>query len=816
MTKNPRKTRQTTPIHAINHPQNHQKTTLTNIVDTALFLFCCILVAGRCHIHESFPTTWRVVGPVVSVAIGQGQTTAMLTFAGLTCTAAFIWLATHLRSPQFHWRKTALIGPFALLTLASIISTLLASNKHTAIVAALTLLSNTLLAILLIQLLDSPTRQRLLLCAIAATGVAMAYRCWEQHHYEIPVVLNEHAKNPDAALLAQGIEPNTYAASQFLERLESRDVGGYFAISNSAAAFFILSIAATAALIAQGLTHRPRPPQQYLLTTLGTIALILQLIGLTLTHSKGGIGALITGTALLAVLWLARNWLSRHWRTAIITAVVIILAAITVVATYGIAHDRLPTASMWVRWQYWQSSAAMIADHWFTGVGPANFGNHYTQYMNPAAPEVVQDPHSFPIALWTQWGLLSIIALAWAALAIAIKLASPPLPTTQPSIENTKDSVAASGRRSVDGEHQKLAWLPHALLITLGIIAIRLATTDLTGTTSANERNSVYIMAFIIPAIIYLAAFAATWTSTASLPSTTPMEQPSNTPTLILAVAILAFLLHNCIDFAIFQPGINTCFFALVAAALAQRLQTNHQPHLSLTPSPRTRWTAAILSLAAVAALWTLIIIPATRCQSTLKKAQDYAVRTNQLRQAIAAAESASTFNTLDPDGPHLAARLYYRWWSQDPTNTALLERADHAMTQAAQRNPARFTYYKQLSDIYHQAAIQNPQLPQSQHYSDRALEYLTRALDLYPGKSELLIQYGRLLESANRPSDALSAYKKAITIDDDFLIQQRALWPDRPQLFTRLTPQQRKLAKDRIKALNPNQHSVPTNKPPM
>ena len=114
----------------------------------------------------------------------------------------------------------------------------------------------------------------------------MAYRCWEQHHYEIPALLEAHAQNPTAALLTEGIEPNTYAASQFFERLQSRDVGGYFAISNSAAAFFILSITATGALIAQGLTRRPRHSQQWLFTTLGTLALILQLAGLHRPHNQ--------------------------------------------------------------------------------------------------------------------------------------------------------------------------------------------------------------------------------------------------------------------------------------------------------------------------------------------------------------------------------------------------------------------------------------------------------------------------------------------------------------------------------------------------
>jgi len=230
-----------------NHPNR-----ATELVDNILLLVLVVAAAVRCQISESLAAGWRVTGPVSPADISGAAVTSMLLFAGIIITAGAVWLAVHIKDGQLDWRKSALLIPLVLLTAAGGFSGTAASNKSAALVGAVNLLSQVALAILLVQLLDRPGKRRLLLAAIAATGLVMAQRCWEQYLEEIPHTIAMYNANPNEILAGQGLEPGTYQADQYARRLMSRDVGGYLLISNTAAAFFILSLGATLALISAG------------------------------------------------------------------------------------------------------------------------------------------------------------------------------------------------------------------------------------------------------------------------------------------------------------------------------------------------------------------------------------------------------------------------------------------------------------------------------------------------------------------------------------------------------------------------------------
>jgi len=386
-----------------------------------------------------------------------------------------------------------------------------ASNKHTARVEIWNLLSITLLGILLIQLLNAPWKRRFLLCVLAATGVVMGHRCWEQNSHELTEVEKTFLEDPNQALLKQDILPGTYAAQQYANRVFSRDIRGFFGVSNTAAAFFILSIIATAALILDRVRKKNFSQDWHFLLA-GALLLLIQIVGLWLTQSKGGIVSFLTAMFLLGIFWLARKSLQRHWRKVIIVCIVLTIAAVVVVAAYGMVHDRLPTNSMWVRWQYWKASANMISDHWLTGVGPQNFGDYYLRYMDPAAPEQVKDPHCLPISLWSQWGIFSLLGLVWAVIAITIRLARPCAKIQTSNEIPNKDMnsnaniIASSPSQTPPPTEPKKLWV-YGILISVGIVLLRLAVSNLSGCESPAEKYSVLVISFLIPSAIWLAAF---------------------------------------------------------------------------------------------------------------------------------------------------------------------------------------------------------------------------------------------------------------------------------------------------------------------
>jgi len=749
-------------------------------IDNIFLILLVILVAGRCQINETLAGS-RITdtsGPY----IGSAQTTAMLIFAGLVFTIALSWLSLKIITATFSWRGTCLIIPTLLLLAGSVLGSLSASDKHIAFVTSATILSQLLLAIILIQLLNKQWKRRLVLAAIAATGLVTAYHCWEQIQYDIPQTVAKFEKDPAAFMRAQGIEPDSYAAYQFTGRLKSRDVSGYFTTSNVTASFFILSIAAALALISsrrqnhdgQLLSETHNIPISTLLTVL---VLALQIAALLITKSKGAIASWAVSILLLTIIWRYRTFLIRHRLPALCTGAAIITIGIGLIVTHGLYHGRLPGNSMWLRWQYWQAGAAMIADHWLTGVGPGNFGLYYTKYMIAAAPEVITDPHCLPVALWSQWGAFGIAGFILAGLLTCRRLSAPDNNNTPATpTDNTVGS--------------RLIWLC-SLTLTIGIVVIRRAAGNLSGLES-DELYSIYLLYFLVPAAIWLAGFFLMTRLIAKSSQQNYDSPPCHMDTLIISCGLFGFLLHNSIDLAIFQPGVGTCFMAMLAVALANKQPDNQNIPSTTCTYSTGRTIVTLLLLTATVAMWAKVLIPACTAQNCIDHASE------QLPQnpaaALTALDKADSLYPYDPRSAYYRSRIYDAMWQEAPAGPEkdiLLEKTTASLLNAISRDPANFRYYSRLGSIYQTAAQQN----NSPELLALACDYAHQALEHYPAKSELLINYGLLLIETGKADQAKAFLERALKIEQDFIDQQKQMYPDRLELIPRLSPQLRDTA---------------------
>jgi len=782
---------------------------LIEVTDNILLLVSGALIAGRCQINESFPLVWRLTRTPPTPDIGGAEVTSMVVFAALISTAAMVWLAVRAISGTITWRKTALVLPLLVMLAAGIFSVSGASNKNTALIAALNLLSQMVLAILLVQLLNTSWKQRLILCVVAATGISLAYRCAEQHFYDIPSTIKMFEENPQESLQIHGIEAGTYHAQQYIDRIKSRDVGGYFAISNTAASLFILSIMATLALVLDKIKWSSR----HWLIIIGTLAILVQIAGLLITKSKGGIGASAAALGLLVILWCGRRFFRRHWRSTIVVTVALAILAIVAIAGHGLHYGRLPGNSMWVRWQYWNSGGAMIADHWLRGVGPENFGTYYTQYISPAAPEVVKDPHCFLMAIWCGWGLLGLFGFLWAIMAVCVHLARPrdtasQQPATAMEQTNRRDTT------QIDSADTFGKWWLWGLAVAVTVVSIRISVSDLSCIAS-DIKPSVYLVSFIVPAIVWLISFILL--DKEGLCRTDAAAQINNhhsIGSLILGCGLLGFLLHNTIDFAIFQPGLGTCFFALAATAMTLRRPDNlglpATTQMEIGKSRLSRVIIVTTALAVVAGLWIKVVFPVSAGYQQMQQAQFWASKADELAQTAQKTQSYQTENDMreywfrlqqaqwnamqatdtnkhDPEGSYFLAMLCsLEWTNSQYQNDSLLESSIRYFHEAIRRDPANFKYYQQLSDLYHKAACHHPK---NKQYLPKALTAAQEALKRYPVKSELLIDYGKLLLEMDRRDEALMAFEKALRNEQAYLNQQRQMYPQQAEPTPRLKP---------------------------
>ncbi len=767
-------------------------------IDNILLIFFCAVLAGRFHINEAFGPGWKIGGSNLTT-YSMGEIPSMLIIAGLIFTGGFLWVAGRVLVRQFQWRSCSLIVGLLLFTLAAIISTAAASNKSDALVGSVNLLSQITLAVILVQLLDTPFKQRLLLTVIVATGVILAYSCWDDAKYKIPSSIEEFNKNPDQHLQNQGIEPGTYSARQYITRIESRDVGGLFSISNTAASFFILSIMATIALISDTVIrtkHKDTPSQQKsVVIILGLLVALCQLGGLWLTKSKGGIGALAAALAMLAVFYLLRKIIIRRWKAFIILALIGAVILTVAVAGHGFHYGRLPSNSMWVRWQYWRATVDMITDHWLCGVGAENYGSYYPRYMDPAAPEVVKDPHCVPLALWSGFGIFAIVAFVWAAVAVAVRLLKPPVKQSQNMSFNEK-----SGRFSV-----RYFWI-NGVIITAAIIVFRRLTSDLAALT-ISELSSTILIYIIVPAVIWLVVFILLQKST-EFNNEIDSGYPSGVTMLILGCGILGFALHNAIDFAFFHPALGSAFFVVLAVVLA--IKNNNCPDQSITMSAGAGKLILLGGGLIVVAYWLGIVVPATKSQANMYRAQTALNRTEMLRRqqdafpnnifagqfmshlqnAADFAHQAAEDNPFDPACTYYAGRIYvYTALNDGSRKNELLQKAIILFERSLERDPANFCYYQQLADVYRQKDKDD----QDQQALEKARKYLEEVLRRHPGKSEHLIEYGEILEELSQYVDAIAAYEKALAIEESFLQMQKQMYPDQSEILPRLLPALRK-----------------------
>jgi len=525
--------------------------------------------------------------------------------------------------------------------------------------------------------------------------------------------------------------------------------------------------------------------------------------------SKGGMGGLAAAVALCLILWLGKDSLKKHWRSGLAVGAALMLLAILAVVLYGLHTGRLPGNSMWLRWQYWQASGAMIADHWLTGVGGHNFSQYYPRYMNGAAPEVVSDPHCILLSIWSQWGLLGIIAFLWAAAAVFITLARP--------AERNSDIVMLTVPLRPSG---KRMWM-WAISILSAVVMIRWAVSSLGMLTSEAEQVGVYIVSFAMPAAVWFLIFIIAWGALSENAKTFPANNtPLSMSVLFLGGGLLGYLAHNGIDMAFTQPGVGICFWAATAAAISIKRISGGRKDTVFSLKKASGISAACLVLAAAAGLWILVIFPFNRSYGKMKQAQSQALLAANLReaykeglvpdssaerwkftrqQALSLAQAAAQINRWDPEASDFAGELLGSQWRQS-LQVEDLQAAVQKYQEAIRRDPAHFRYYRDLARLYQEAAILNSR--EKAEYQRQAAGYLEQALQRYPVKSELLIEYGRLLVEQQEKEKALDSFEQAIAIENAFLSQQRAMWGEAIETPWRLRPELRKYAETQIEIL--------------
>ncbi|MHC4394990.1 MAG: O-antigen ligase family protein [Planctomycetota bacterium] len=264
-----------------------------------------------------------------------------------------------------------------------------------------------------------------------------------------------------------------------------------------------------------------------------------------------------------------------------------------------------------------------------------------------------------------------------------------------------------------------------------------------------------------------------------------------NTTKAILSLSVLGFLLHNCVDFAIFEPAITTTFWSIIAIIIALQLQEKPEPQFLKKPSPVIKAIVVVITLVTVWSYFSFLAAPVFDAAEKIQSAMTKPLNAHYLL------EEAAHLDPLDPTALKLNGQLYLQNFETVPNaGVGMLERAAGCFLGAIERNRADFKNYEKLSIAYNL-------LGQKQ----KAYDYAFEAVKRYPGSGRLSVELAKLAEESGKTDIAIKHYKKAIEIEDAYRNQFRIMYPGK-EMFSRLGKDKYDFALNQIEKLSSEAHN--------
>jgi len=751
------------------------------------------ILLGVCLAVLALRTTFAESPAIQSIGATGNlyETVYSLSISGVLTFSFILWFVWNFCRRGFCYRLSSMEIGLCVFLVSAVVAGLVAPDKRLAISSFVVCLAPILMAVLLVQLLDSGTKVTLVLAVVAALGVVNAQRSAEQVLGSNQVTIAEYERAPEMHLELRGIEPNTLNAFLFEHRVHSAGASGFFVTRNSAASFGLLASFAAVALLIDQLRNRRAGSGSLPILGCGIAAAVI-IFSLVITKSRGAFMGMFVAVPLFIIYVRFEKWLRAHRRMLLICCLLLTAVAISALGVYGLRHGRLPGgSSMLVRWQYWRASAGMYADHALTGVGPGAFSDYYTRYKPAAALETITDPHNFPLSILTQYGP---IGLAGFLAMILLPL--------------WKVLCGQSGERSGDveacgGSFGKPA-IVFAVIISAAMLIVRPIMFPLPEEASPEEKEMGALILYLMPVFVFLVGLLLV--GIGQRPA--KKDHPSVVAAALFA-AVIGLLVHNLTDFAIFEPGVFTTFWAILACLIATHCNANSE---SRTVRGRTAPAIRVLSVAAgllgILAYLNYALFPVVRSTAKIYQA-DLAVSFGRFDLVHELLDSAANDDPLSPAAPALDARLHIRSFElNQKQNPELLLLAEKSLKRAIDRNFAEFKHYERLTHIYILLAETDTPSegasPQGAHeaWLDKAFDAAFQAIEYYPGCARLRVELARIAEEQGKREIAIEQYEMAVDIEDSFRSQFRTIYPDREDVVSRLGENKYLFAKDRLKSL--------------
>jgi len=706
----------------------------------ALLLAIAVTLA-RCTFLESLRDAFGASPGSEAVPAGPGAAVSL--WLDLLCLLpALLVLVRRIIDPAYRLRSTWPMLAAVPLGVWMLASAHWADDKFACIIMAAHFCAALAILWAASQLVDRWFRLRLV--AAASVGLFSAY-LFQGFYYrfsEAPALQQTYQEQRQEILRQRGWKPTDFVAIQFENKIKNAEVMGFSASTNSFGSLLVLVMVITAGLAIQRFTDGDDPPWGIALCIFVALGLWLLLY----TKSKAAVASPALAAVLLVSAWGFGPVLVRHARGAFFAGVAIVLLISAAVIGHGLVRHKLPTASLNFRWRYWVASWPLFWQHPLLGVGWSNFSRHYLHFRLPQASEEIQDPHNFLVRFFAELGMVGgLLAVAW-MLSLWYALTRPKLPSgdTEPALMLDSASPASG---------QALAGILAIAAVAVGI--------NILASVDCNQIFAYVTVEIMKRGAILCLVFTGLLLGTMrDLQHAMLDNRPAPWVLRAIIVALAVFLIHNLIEFSLFEPG-ATCLFCLLAGS-AMDIRQSAQPR----DRKRNHLFALVETLAVVMALALLamiqLVIPVT----------------------VAEAHASDGDEALRKSNLEVAAADYRLAWQAVPYNADYIFRAGRALLflpqfrdQAGQLEALPAHWQQPILEAFNKAIAIDKSVPT--YFLQRAyVEALLKddsaadadyraALDIDPNDVAMRLDYAGLLLKQNQPSAARRQMELALQYND-------------------------------------------------
>ncbi len=619
-----------------------------------------------------------------------------------------------------------------LLTAAglwAVASTLWASDKYLALVTSTTLLASGLAAWAAGRLCDTAIRRRQLLCVACGIGLMWTGYGVYQRLVDHPQDVADYKQHRAEILRDHGWDENTFSLQQFERKLNSAEISGFVQSPNSYSSLLMF-----AAVMAAGLAAGAVPARSA--AGLWILTLVLGAMMAWAAPSKAALTCLGLGVVVAATM--AVTGLSRRGsgsRTGLTVAMVgIVFAGVVGLAGYGLTRGELPGASLNFRWRYWVGSAGIVHDAPLLGVGYDNFAAAYLKHRLPNAAEEVRDPHNVFVRAITELGPVGLLLLVGLICVSGLELGR--AARASDVGENLlAEEVTSSDDRSV----KELAWIAVAGLALALIIGVDFAGDEAFALLETIKR--------VLMAGSLVIGSAVAWTFTTRV--------RTDWMPLAAAWALTLLVLHNLVDFSLFEPCIGL-LAAVVVGGLTNRPAEEHRHRIAFAAPLATLIMVAALSGLCIwitAAEWA-----ARESDALLREVKHVPGNTEftreDARQLSRAGVRMSEALALMPFNADYAARAARAFLLAHQSLGDIRELLDKAITI----DPSSSIF------LLNRGRLEIVAGPEGDRES--GLTFMARGVGLNPNGLELQVEYASALENAGHSEAAREQIRRVLAID--------------------------------------------------